>query len=224
MAHGSIGYRKYAFVVLVLFAALVVAQNGIGQWVYGQWEMQRRGRGFRGATDRSAYLTWEVDPAYKDDVFTFVRIQYDSDRNFRRGRSWRNDYPDCDWNFSIRLHELTSMQVDPNGKVIRLTDPSLFDYPFIYMSNVGRMSLDDREVKALRRYLLNGGFLMADDFWAPPAWRHVRGQMQRVFPDRQPRELGSDHEIFNIVYQLQGTPQVPSIFAWQQGDSRRRTG
>ena len=32
----------------------------------------------------------------------------------------------------------------------------------------------DAEVAGLRRYLLNGGFIMLDDFWAPQAWRHVR--------------------------------------------------
>ena len=81
------------------------------------------------------------------------------------------------------------------------------------------MSLSDREVKALRRYLLKGGFLMADDFWAPAAWQHVYRQMQRVFPNREPRELARDHEIFNLVYELQGKPQVPSIFAWQRGET-----
>lgn len=160
---------------------------------------------------------WAVDEEFKHEVFTFARVQYDSDGFVRRGRNWDNDFPDCDWNFSVRLHELTSMEVDPEGTVVRLTDPELFDYPFIYMSNVGRMSLSDEEVLALRRYLLNGGFLMADDFWAPAAWDHVSTQMKRVFPNRKPRELTSDHEIFHIVYDLKGKPQVPSIFAWQRG-------
>ena len=119
----------------------------------------------------------------------------------------------------MRLHELTSLKVDPNGKVLRLTDPKLFDYPFIYMSNVGNMNLHDDEVESMRRYLLKGGFLMADDFWAPAAMRHVRSEMSRVFPDREPEELPANHEIFRLVYQLKGIPQVPSIFAWQQGDA-----
>jgi hypothetical protein len=50
---------------------------------------------------------------------------------------WDNDYPDCDWNFSARLQRLTSLQVDPGGKIIRLTDPELFDYPFIYNNDIG---------------------------------------------------------------------------------------
>ncbi len=202
--------RQTLRVIAAAICVSLVAAVGIAQW--------QRGRSPRMSV-RSDYPTWAVEQEFEHDVFTFVRVQYASDGFVRRGRHWDNDFPDCDWNFSARLHELTSMNVDPNGKVVRLTDPELFDYPFIYMSNVGRMSLSDEETAALRRYLLNGGFLMADDFWAPPAWHHVYAEMKRVFPNREPRELTADHEIFHIVYDLQGKPQVPSIFAWRQGDT-----
>jgi len=192
-------------VLLTVIAASVVAN----------WQRPS----MRRTADRSEYLTWTVDEEFQDDVFTFVRIRYDSTGYRGRGRSWSNDFPDCDWNFSARLHELTSIKVDPNGKVVRLTDPELFNHPFVYMSNVGRMALSEAEVVALRRYLLNGGFLMADDFWAPASWRHVRSVMKRVFPDREPLELTADHPIFHLVYDLKGKLQVPSIFAWQQGDT-----
>ena len=178
---------------------------------------QFRGGGRSRSADRSEYATWELEKGFEKDVFTFARIQYDSSGYARRGRNWDNDYPDCDWNFSIRLKELTSFHVDPNGKVLRLTDPELPDYPFVFMSNVGNMALSDLEVESLREYLLNGGFLMADDFWAPGGWRHVYQEMKRVFPDREPRELEAGHEIFHMVYDLKGVPQVPSIRAWQRG-------
>lgn len=168
-------------------------------------------------SNRDAYPTWSIPAPFKHDVFTFVRIQYDSGGGFRRGSTWDNDYPDCDLNFSLRLQQLTSLQVDPTGRVLRLTDPALFDYPFIYMSNIGGMKLSKDEVAALRRYLLTGGFLMADDFWAPASWRNVQSQMKAVFPDREPRELHDDHPIFHIVFDLEKKPQVPSIFAWRQG-------
>ncbi|MCA9187155.1 MAG: DUF4159 domain-containing protein [Planctomycetales bacterium] len=180
-----------------------------------QWQRGPR----QSRANRDDYPTWEIDERFKDDVFTFARIQYDSGGYGRRGRNWDNDYPDCDWNFSVRLHELTSLQVNPNGRVLRLTDPELFDFPFIYMSNVGNMQLSDPEVLALRRYLINGGFLMADDFWAPAAWRHVYQEMKRVLPDCEPKELTAEHELFHLVYDLKGTPQVPSILAWRQGDT-----
>ncbi|NND98844.1 MAG: DUF4159 domain-containing protein [Pirellulaceae bacterium] len=174
--------------------------------------------GYRAPPDRSSYPTWEKDPRFPDDVFTFARIRYSSASGYGfRGRAWDNDFPDCDWNFSVRLHQLTSMKVDPNGVVIDMIDPKLLDYPFAYMSNVGNMSLSAGEAEAMRRYLLNGGFIMADDFWAPGGWENVRREMEKVFPNRKPRELSRDHEIFHIVYHLKTKPQVPSIRAWQRG-------
>ena len=77
----------------------------------------------------------------------------------------------------------------------------------------------DAEREALRGYLLSGGFLMVDDFWAPAAWRHLKAEMQRVFPDREPQELSYDHSLFHIVYDIQAKPQVPSIHAWRAGDT-----
>lgn len=204
------------FSLFVLLGALTACS--------AQWQEQRGrggGGGFRGVRnpDRDQYPNWEIDPQFEQDVFTFVRVQYTSAGYARRGRNWDNDYPDCDWNFSFRLQQLTSLKVHPDGKVLRLTDRELFEFPFVYMSNVGNMVLSDSEAVALRRYLLNGGFLMADDFWAPQAWEHVQRQMKSVFPNREPRELELSHDIFHNVYDLKQLPQVPSIRAWMRGDT-----
>lgn len=170
--------------------------------------------------DRSSFPMWEIDPNFRDDVFTFARVQYDSRGGFGRGRGgnrWQNDYPDSDWNFSLRLEQLTSLKVDPNGKVLRLTDPELLDYPFLYMNGVGGMYLSEEEAVALRRYLTNGGFLMLDDFWGDREWQVVTEQLSRAVPQWQPRELPLSHEIFHVVYDLNQRPQVPSIRHWRSG-------
>ncbi|HBV64607.1 MAG TPA: transmembrane prediction, partial [Rhodopirellula sp.] len=67
-------------------------------------------RGFRSGrgpvANRNDYPAWTLDKGFEEDVFTFARIQYDS-MQYRPGRQWDNDFPDCDWNFSARLQELT---------------------------------------------------------------------------------------------------------------------
>ena len=63
------------------------------------------------------------------------------------------------------------MEVNPDGKILELTDPRLFDYPFIYIIEPGAIWLSEEERTALRRYLENGGFLMVDDFWGTSEWR-----------------------------------------------------
>ena len=45
------------------------------------------------AQDRGRGLDWRVDPDFTDDVFTFVRIDYDAS-SWAGG--WKNDWPDCD--------------------------------------------------------------------------------------------------------------------------------
>lgn len=167
---------------------------------------------------RSEFPTWEVDPEFARDVWTFARVAYQSNGPFGWWDRWDNDYPDGDWNFSYRLQELTSLRVANDSVVVRLTDPELYRYPFLYMAGVHWMVLDPMERTNLRRYLLNGGFLMMDDFWTPTAWRNVRREMDAVLPGRPPVELTLDHPIFHQVYDLQTLPQVVDIRTWQRGD------
>ncbi|MES2570759.1 MAG: DUF4159 domain-containing protein, partial [Verrucomicrobiota bacterium] len=121
--------------------------------------------------DRGSVPEWQLSPGFEQDCFTFVRIKYRSTRD-RSSYAWWTDYPDADLNFSWRLHQMTSMKVDPKGKVIDLTDPALFRYPFAVMSGVAAIVMDDAEVQTLRRYLLGGGFIMVDDFWGEEHWEH----------------------------------------------------
>lgn len=166
--------------------------------------------------DRHGVPDWTVKPHMPDDLFTFVRIRYSSDGwGRRRGGGWRTDYPDSDLNFSYRLQELTSMEVHPDGKILELTDPELFDHPFIYIIEPGSIWLSEEECLALRRYLENGGFLMVDDFWGHEEWEGFMSAFRRVFPERnvdaELQELPLEHPIFHCVFDLQEKPQVPAL-------------
>lgn len=171
--------------------------------------------------DRGGVPVWDNDETFKSDVFTFVRIRYGSYGGYRSGK-WATDYPDSDLNFSYRLHELTSLEVDPHGKILELTDDALFDYPWVYLIEPGQMWLTDEEVTCLRKYLYNGGFMMVDDFWGEDEWQALYENMKRVFPDREPVELPLEHEIFHCVYDLKKKPQIPSIHAWYAGHTTER--
>jgi hypothetical protein len=167
--------------------------------------------------DRAGVANWEVDKAFQKDVFTFVRVEYDSYRGRRWG--WTTDWPDAELNLSFRLQQLTSLRVNPDPITMRLTDSRLYDYPFIYIVEPGSLVFTDEEVLALRKYLLNGGFLMVDDFWGDYQWDNFHHEIRRVFPDREPEELPLTHEVFRIVYRLKEKPQIPSInSAWAGKD------
>lgn len=165
------------------------------------------------SSDRRGVPDWEVNKELPNDLFTFARIEYYSDSGYRRrgGGRWTTDYPDADLNLSYRLNEMTSMEVDPNGAVVRLTDDELFDYPFIYIVEPGRLVFSDEEVKQLRRYCLNGGFLMIDDFWGEEEWSNLEYHIKLVFPDREIVSIPHEHNIFHAVFPLEERPQIPSI-------------
>ena len=165
--------------------------------------------------DRRGVPSWQVDNEMPRDVFTFCRLRYSSYSG--RGRKWATDYPDADLNFSYRLQELTSMKVHPDGMVLNITDPKLTDYPFVYMAEPGDLWLSEPEVKALRGYLLNGGFLMVDDFWGGDEYDNFAAEMRRVFPAREAKELPLEHPIFHCVFDLKEKPQLPSIGQAMQG-------
>src|SRR5205814_2300032 len=169
----------------------------------------------REAISESAnFPNWEYEPRFRKDVFTFVRIEYDVDPE-HPGHSgndrWKIDFPDSDMNFSFRLQQLMSLRVDPDPVHIRLTDKRLFDYPFIYIVEPGKLKFSEEEVEVLRKYLLNGGFLMLDDFWGEFDWEHFYAEIKRVFPDREPTDLDISHPIFHCVFDLKEKPQVPNI-------------
>lgn len=172
---------------------------------------------FRGSRrnydDRAGVPTWEVVPGFDADAFTFARLQYDSGgRGWGRGGRGRAfvDYPNADLNLSYRLQQLTSMQVTPDPTVVDLTDPGLYETPFLFAIDPRDILLSDEEVIALRLYLLNGGFLMVDDFWGNRMLDHLIDELRRVLPGCQPVPLELDHEIFHCVFELKIKPQVPS--------------
>lgn len=162
-------------------------------------------------------------PDRMPNKFTWVRIRYRSyggqDESWyyyegRRWDRWETDYPEADENFLIRLQELTTISADPTPLVMTLDDPRLMNYPFIYMSDVGWQELSDTEVTALRDYLNRGGFLWADDFWGSPEFDNFAFVMKRVFPDLEWVTIPKDHPIMNVVFPLEGCPQVPArVFA-----------
>ncbi len=201
-----VAVMNLAFLMLSNFTAVALAQSQSGV---------ARPKPIAGAPD------WLADYKFPDQKFTFVRIQYTS-VGTRPGPHWATDYPDAEINLSAQLKLLTSLDVAEQGKVHKLTDPALSEYPFVYMVEPGRLELSTAEVTALRKYLLQGGFLMADDFWGEFEWKQFHSQMKRVFPNRELEELPLEHEIFHCVFDLKEKPQVPSIHVALTGGTTER--
>ena len=186
---------------MILRAAVILLWITLVTEVHAQ--RQRFGR--RNADDRRGVARWENDPRFPDDTFRFVRLRPE---NHRR---WATDYPDSDLNFSFRLQQMTSIKVNPEPLVVGILDPEMKKHPFLYTLETGDLDLIDEELTILRDHLINGGFLMIDDFWGEYEWENTRDQMTKLFPDRPITELELDHPIYSTVFQLKEKPQVPSI-------------
>ena len=186
----------------LVIAALTLAT--LAAWSQRDWHRGERDK-------RGGVENWGRDEELPNDTFTFARIQYDSWGGSWRGRGkWSIDYPESDLNMSFRLQQLTALKVDPEGTVLNLTEDKLFHYPFIYIIEPGELTFSGDEVKALRKYLLTGGFLMVDDFWGEAEWQNFEREFRRVFPTREIVELPLEHEVFQCVFPLKEKPQVPN--------------
>ena len=172
--------------------------------------------------DQAVVNPWEYGKRdiFPGNQFTFARIRYQS---HSWGYSWDTDFPDSDINFSQRLAELTTIEVsrDDMGRIVHvvldLIDDRIFQYPFLYMVEVGNLDLSELEAERLREYLLRGGFLLVDDFWEEDEWANWAYQLSKVFPDSGQYPLMNiplSHPIFHTVFDLHEVPQVPSINAW----------
>ncbi|MEM7146677.1 MAG: DUF4159 domain-containing protein [Verrucomicrobiota bacterium] len=216
----------------IIWVGVVVMVVGVGV-VMGQWFR----RGYidednpRAAFERRGieFPDWEASPEMPTDVFTFARLRYRDGGYRRRGGSWDTDYPDSDLNFSYRLQELTSLEVDPDGKIVDIDAEELAEYPWVYMIEPGDIILNDEEAKILRDYMMNGGFIMVDDFWGAYEYDRFYQALKKIFPEREPRELPIEHPVFHFVFELKEKPQVPAInaamsgytYEFREGDSGR---
>ena len=133
------------------------------------------------------------------------------------------DWPRADENLSIRLSELTRTPVSmdqsqqPKHLLVRLTDPELSHCPFVMMTEPGGAFFDDQEVVGLRKYLLKGGFLWADDFWGEYAWTFWETQLRKVLPAATYpiTDVPLEHLLFHQLLAVRSIPQIPSIGVWQ---------
>ncbi len=151
----------------------------------------------------------------REAEFHFIRVEYTDLPEFHRrfGYSsrdgmgsgwWLVDWPNADNHFTTGVERLTRIDTgDPRH--LRLTDPHLFDYPWIYATQTGWWDLSDAEVACLREYLLRGGYLVVDDFWGPDPtqWEVFRRTMERVLPGRPITDIALSDSVMHVLYSIE---------------------
>ena len=99
----------------------------------------------------------------------------------------------------------TSLSLSP--KIVSPSSIDIFEYPFLHMTGHGNVLFSDQDVKNLRAYLNSGGFLHIDDNYGMD--QYVRGEISKLFPNQELKELAADHPIFSTAFTFpKGLPKI----------------
>ena len=127
--------------------------------------------------------------------FQIVRLKY------RGGGDWYTG-PTSLPNLLEHVHDALGLDTPKDETRLAIMDDALFSYPFVYMTGHGKVKFSDEEAARLRRYLLSGGFLWADDCYGMD--EYFRPEMRKVFPEQELVEIPFDHEIYHTIYDFPG--------------------
>ena len=150
--------------------------------------------------------------------FVFARLKFPG-IGFGFGANWwAIDYPKSDRALVQGVRRLTRIHVRSAEQVVDPDSDDLFNWPWMYAGQVSHWTFTPSQAARVREYLLRGGFLMIDDSHGDYDWQVVLAGLRMIFPDRAVQDLRSDDEIYHVLYDLDGTVQIPGTrFIWGGG-------
>jgi hypothetical protein len=119
------------------------------------------------------------------------------------GGDWYND-PSAEVNLLTFVRQQTGLEVDPRYVAVEAGSDDLYSHPFIFLTGHGNISFNDTEVRRLRRYLENGGFLYADDDYGMD--KAFRREMKKVFPEKDLVELPHSYGLYSCFFDFHNGP------------------
>ncbi|MBI4546614.1 MAG: DUF4159 domain-containing protein [Ignavibacteriae bacterium] len=132
-----------------------------------------------------------------NSAFKIARLKYNG------GGDWYND-PQGDVNMLKFVKEKTLIDVQPNYEFAEIMDDKFFTYPFVFLTGHGNISFSDIEVKRLRTYLENGGFIYADDDYGMD--KAFRREIKKVFPEQELVELPFSFGLYHCHFDFPNGP------------------
>jgi Domain of unknown function (DUF4159) len=141
-----------------------------------------------------------MPPGASAPVLNIGRLHYDG------GGDWYAN-PSSLPNLLNALRTRTNLRVASEEKVVTLNDDELWNIPYLYMTGHGNVRWSEQDLRTLRRYLEQGGFLHADDnYGMDPS---IRRELGRLFPDHPMVEVPLDHPVYHLVYDFpKGIPKI----------------
>jgi len=101
----------------------------------------------------------------------------------------------------------TDSNIDATYDIVDINSDMLYSYPFVHMTGHGNVIFTDTQIKRLRTYLENGGFLHIDDNYG--MHKFIMREIKRIYPNKELKILPSSHPIFHQTFDFNnGLPKI----------------
>ncbi|RMD96910.1 MAG: DUF4159 domain-containing protein [Calditrichaeota bacterium] len=100
------------------------------------------------------------------------------------------------------LRLLTKVPVTGEAKILTLDTDEIFEYPLLYICEIGIWFPTDQEVERLGEYLKRGGFLIVDDFRSAREFENLKRQMAKIVPNFYYKKMSAKHPIFHCFFEF----------------------
>jgi hypothetical protein len=105
--------------------------------------------------------------------------------------------------FLTDVAKATNLNVGKHFVPVKLEADHVFDFPFCVWSGEESFNLTKKERENLRKYLLNGGFILSSPGCSDPNWdTALRKEMKLVFPEHKLVKLPMSHPAFSTVNRI----------------------
>ncbi len=103
--------------------------------------------------------------------------------------------------FLTTVQQKTSIATERRFKAVKLADDELFKIPFVIMTGEEDFNLPAKERENLKKYLQNGGFLLASASCSNEAWsKAFEREIKSIFGNDCLKDIPMNHEIFRTVF------------------------
>lgn len=105
--------------------------------------------------------------------------------------------------FLTTVQQKTSISTERRFKSVKLAGEELFKIPFVIMTGEGDFILTTAERDNLKKYLENGGFLLASASCSNEAWRGAfEREVKRLFGNDSLKDIPIEHDIFKTIFPI----------------------
>ena len=130
-------------------------------------------------------------------AFGITRVKYAG------GGDWYND-PSSEVNLLRFVQQTTGIQTDARYRFADIAGDEIFSSPFLFITGHGNITLTNEEIRRLRTYLDNGGFLYVDDDYGLD--KPFRREIRKVFPDQDLIELPFSFGLYHCQFEFPAGP------------------